>query len=168
MEIKTRKNERWRKVVGYEGLYEVSDCGNLRNEKTGKGLLKRNSKGYLVIDLHKEGERKSFRVHRLVAQAFIKNPDNLSQVNHIDGRKMNNYRSNLEWNSPKQNIRHSVLTGTFPIGERNGGSVLKEVEVKQIRTLSRGGVNNKDLSKKFEVSRKTIFSVVHHLTWKHI
>jgi len=168
METKIRINERWKSIKGYEGIYEVSDCGNLRNEKTGKVLLKKNSKGYLAIDLYKNGERKSLKVHRLVAQAFIKNPDNLPQVNHVDGKKMNNYRSNLEWNSPKQNVRHSLLTGSFPIGERNGGSVLKETEVKQIRSLSREGADHKDLSKIFKVSRKTIFSVVHHLTWKHI
>jgi len=61
--IKVRINERWQTVKGYEGLYKVSDCGNLRNEKTGKVLLKRNKDGYLVIDLYKEGIIPHIQVH---------------------------------------------------------------------------------------------------------
>ena len=99
--------ENWRAVVGYEGLYEVSDCGNVRslnwhNEGITKNLwLKPTRYGYRQVYL--KGKMKL--VHRLVAEAFIPNPDNLPQINHIDENKINNCVSNLEWCTFKQNVQ---------------------------------------------------------------
>ena len=99
--------ERWKDIEDYEGLYEISDHGNVRSlnyGRTGKTkLLKpmKNNRGYLFVGLHKDGECKNKFVHRLVAEAFLPNPLNLPEVNHIDEDKTNNVctttNCNLEW-----------------------------------------------------------------------
>lgn len=97
------ENEIWRDIEGYEGLYQVSNLGRVKslgNDKTKKEkILKfgKNKDGYLFVVLCKEGKRKNYTIHRLVANAFIKNPSNLTCINHIDEDKTNNLVSNLEW-----------------------------------------------------------------------
>lgn len=103
-------NECWKPVEGYEGLYEVSTNGgakSLNYNKTGKEkILKpgKNKQGYLYINLWKNGKGKAYKIHRLVAQTFLPNPDNLPCVNHKDENKTNNHYSNLEWCTYKENI----------------------------------------------------------------
>lgn len=89
-----------RPVVGYEGLYEVSDEGEVYSmtmNSRGPMSLVEHGRGYLRVILRKEGVAKNHRVHRLVAMAFIENPGNLPEVHHIDGNKKNNRLENLEW-----------------------------------------------------------------------
>lgn len=96
-------DEEWRDIVGYEGLYQVSNCGRVRSfnyrNKQETHILKLlpNKKGYYIVGLTKNCRRKTAVVHRLVANAFIPNPDNLPQINHKDEVKTNNYIDNLEW-----------------------------------------------------------------------
>lgn len=99
-----------RPVVGYEGLYEVSDEGevcSMTMNLRGPMSLVENEKGYLRIMLRKSGVVKNHRVHRLVAMAFIDNPCNLQEVHHIDGNKKNNRLENLEWCDGKENLGKS-------------------------------------------------------------
>ena len=102
-------NEVWSPVKGYEGLYKVSTMGNAKSlnyNKTGKEKvmkLTKDPKGYLRLHLSKDGKVKTFQVHRLVAQAFIPNPDNLPCINHKDENPLNNHYSNLEFCSYQYN-----------------------------------------------------------------
>lgn len=90
--------EEWKNVIGYEGLYEISNIGNVRNVRRNKLLkLIKTNLGYIQVNLYKNGIMTVLRVHRLVAQAFIPNPDNLPDVNHKDEVKTNNNVDNLEW-----------------------------------------------------------------------
>lgn len=119
----------WKLIEGFDGIYSVSNYGEVRNNKTGKLMkLRKNEKGYLRTNLTKNGNQKSVRVHRLVAQAFIPNPENKPQVNHIDFDKENNCVNNLEWVTNKENTQYSVCNRIFPgqqkkrnnkTGERN-------------------------------------------------
>lgn len=106
--------EHWKDVVGYEGLYEVSNWGNVRSLKygrTGKPRLLKPAKagnGYLFVGLHKDGERTQKLVHRLVAEAFLDNPYNLPQINHKDENPANNHCENIEYCSAKYNVNYGT------------------------------------------------------------
>ena len=116
--------EEWKDIKNYEGLYQVSNLGNVksleRNKSNGKGLVKIDEKiltqnitnwGYCKVALYKNGARKYYKVHRLVAEAFIPNPNNKEQINHIDGNKLNNNVNNLEWNTRIENMNHARING---------------------------------------------------------
>ena len=96
--------EQWKDIADYE----VSDLGRVRNKKTKRILrLGKDSGGYVQVNLYNDGERKSIKIHRLVASTFIPNPLNLPQINHIDENKTNNNVENLEWCSAQYNIDYS-------------------------------------------------------------
>lgn len=98
----------WMDVVGYEDKYEVSSLGDIRNKKTGKILSKSlMGAGYIKADLWDGNRRWQTSAHRIVAAAFIDNPEDLKEVNHINGIKTDNRASNLEWVSRSDNVNHS-------------------------------------------------------------
>lgn len=113
--------ENWRDIEGYEGFYQVSNMGRVKslgrwvNTKgdsvkfNKERILKpvKDKDGYLIVGLNKGGSKKMHKVHRLVLNAFIPNPNNLPEVNHIDEDKTNNRVSNLEWMTSKDNTRYS-------------------------------------------------------------
>ena len=108
--------EIWKDIKGYEGKYQISNLGNVRSlydtnqfKKTFriKKLSLGERSGYKVIALTKNGKRKSFQVHRLVAEAFIPNLQNKPFINHIDENRINNNVNNLEWCTQKENVLHS-------------------------------------------------------------
>lgn len=125
--------EIWKDIKDYEGLYQISNLGNVQRigeyiiQSKGKTKYKRYMKnktlkfnsdkqGYLLVHLCKAGIRKCKKVHRLVADAFIENKDNKPYVNHKDGIKQNNSVNNLEWVTPSENNIHAYRTGlTNPI-----------------------------------------------------
>ena len=99
--------EKWKFIAGYTGLYSISNTGRVINYQTGKELKPAvNHKGYLIAQLSIKGQRKNKRIHRLVAEAFIPNPDNLPEVDHIDNNKQNNNVDNLRWVTGSCNTRN--------------------------------------------------------------
>lgn len=107
------EKEIWKDIKGYEGLYQISSYGNVRSlprQKTKGGLLskaKNGRNGYYFVNLYANGIGKRYFVHKLVAQAFIPNPKNKPQINHKNGNKLDNYATNLEWVTCKENIEHA-------------------------------------------------------------
>lgn len=112
--------EIWKDVFGYEGLYQVSNLGRVKSleRKVWNGYSYRtqkskiisysiNSHGYVIVNLYKNNDRKHYQIHRLVAIAFIENPEYKPEVNHKDGIKINCYESNLEWCTHSENNIHS-------------------------------------------------------------
>ena len=97
-------NEKWAPVVGYEGLYEINNYGQVRQLRDNYYVLQQTDVyGYKKLAMSINGVQKTFTVHRLVAMAFIPNPHNYPQINHLDENKTNNRADNLEWCTAKQN-----------------------------------------------------------------
>ena len=106
------QEEIWKDVIGYEGLYEVSNLGNFR-KLCSNGYVKQlktttNSRGYHIIDLRKNGKVKQYRISRLIAEAFIPNSENKPYVDHIDTNKSNNCIDNLRWVTPSENSNNDL------------------------------------------------------------
>lgn len=105
--------EIWKPISNYEN-YRVSNLGDVKN-KDGHSITKQiTHNGYLRVELSKKGEkghRKKFRVHRLVGEAFVENPNNMPHINHLDGNKTNNISTNLEWTNVSGNMRHAYELG---------------------------------------------------------
>lgn len=133
-------DEVWKDIEGYEGAYQVSNLGNVRSTTReviypggysrvfrGKVLKPRVDKyGYLVVGLSKHQHHKWLKIHRLVAKAFLNNPNEYDQVNHLDGDKTNNNVSNLEWCNNSMNMKHAVETGLKPVNGRKSVLQIKD------------------------------------------
>lgn len=113
--------EQWKDIQGFEGLYQVSNTGLVRSLGNGKSynskhriprlIKQKHNQRYMYVSLCNDSKFKSCRVHRLVANAFIQNPLNKKEVNHIDGDKLNNNVTNLEWSTSKENHAHAKQNG---------------------------------------------------------
>lgn len=127
-------NEIFRDIEGYEGSYQVSNLGNIKSlnykNKNIEHLLSQgiNQFGYKFVVLYKDNKQKNFRVHRLVASAFIPNPNNYKIVNHKDGDKQNNSYDNLEWCTYSENLIHAYHTGLMKPHFINNGKNKKKVK----------------------------------------
>ena len=170
--------EVFKDIKGYEGLYQISNLGRVKslarirgNQYDGLELtLKFNNDkdGYLKINLSKEGIKTCFRVHRLVAEAFIPNFENKPQINHIDGDKENNRVDNLEWVTCKENINHAfdVLGHTVKKGinqgEKCGRSKLTRDQILEVRSSKLSG---RKLAPLYGVSAFHINRIKNGTTW---
>ena len=124
--------EEWRPVVGYEGLYEVSNTGQVINIKTGHILKQHKDKdGYWVLSL-KRDKYKTYFAHRLVAQAFIPNPDNLPMVNHKDEDKSNCMVDNLEWCDAKYNSTYGTARERMYEAKHRKTILKRELEKREL------------------------------------
>lgn len=147
--------EEWRDIKGYEGLYQVSNLGRIKSlnyrSSNREEILKlhNNKKGYKQIRLSKEKTRKSYLVHRLVAQEFIPNPYNLPEINHKDECKYNNVVENLEWCTSKYNANY----GTKIKRASNNNSGAKNYKSRKIKCVTTGEVFDTmtEASKKYNV-----------------
>lgn len=108
--------EVWRDAAGYEGRYQVSDHGRVRNSSLKVKRPQLVNSGYLVVHLYSGGKhtRKIATVHKLVALAFVDNPANKPEVNHRNGNKADNTAGNIEWSTRLENVTHSISTGLIP------------------------------------------------------
>ena len=133
----------------------------------------KDTKGYLQVELKKDGKRKIKFIHRLVAEAFIENPQNKEQVNHKDGNKLNNYASNLEWVTCKENIHHAWENKLNKpvVGEKHKNHKLTEEAVRYIKEHYKP--RNREfgaraLAKKFNVSPYPVMQIIKGKGWKHV
>ncbi|WKV24073.1 HNH homing endonuclease [Bacillus phage PSYJ-YH] len=170
--ISLNSKEEWRPVEGFP-LYSVSSEGRIINVRTGRLLKQVKDKyGYMRLSLNRDGTSHTQKVHRIVAKAFIPNPENKPQVNHISGIKNENKVSNLEWVTNSENILHAYSLGllnTSPTtGEKHGLSKLTEKEVLLIREMSSQGTGSRELSKTFKISQSTICDIIKRRSWKHL
>ena len=167
--------ELWKDIKGYEGLYQVSSFGRIKSllgwnghkyvyrEKILNPYMQ-NSKGTYyrsVVKLKKNGKAKDYKVHRLVAQAFIPNPNNLPQINHIDGNPLNNNVNNLEWCTQKYNVNHAIDN---------------ELKINRINTIDREtmvdllnyGKSYDEIAKILGITKVTVFNYIKKFNIKKI
>lgn len=156
--------------------YQIDEEGNVYSLTTNKYIKARLNKklGYMYIDLYPEPQKKkTYRLHRLVAETFIPNPNNLPQVNHKDGNKLNNNVDNLEWCDNGYNQRHAYRLGLKPEqdlhGELNPCAKLTKEDAEYIRKHYKKSDKEygcAGLGRKFNVSETTIRLVIRNKTWK--
>lgn len=165
--------EIWKDVCGYEGVYQVSSMGRVKSligtEKIRQPVFHRQ--GYLQLSLHKDGTKKLFLIHRLVALAFIPNLHDKPDVNHKDGNKSNNSVENLEWVNCSENNKHAYSTKLKKplLGQDNVNAKLDEYKVKEIKNLLKeGNFTQRQIASMFGVYNTTISAINTQKTWSHI
>jgi len=162
--------EIWREIKEYNGDYLISNLGKIKSIKNNKVTIKKqwNDKDcYLNVSLYFLNKKCQKKVHRLVAQEFLSNPENKPQINHIDGNKQNNNIDNLEWCTNSENMIHAYKTGLreIRIGENGYNSKLTESNVRCIRLSN---VDMKNLANIYNVTCTTIFNIKKRKTWRHV
>lgn len=185
MKLKNNIMEEWKDIIGYEGIYKISNTGkikslsrefvrsNNRNFITKEKILINglNSRGYVSITLYnKDKVKKKLLVHRLVAEAFIENKENNPVINHINGIKTNNNASNLEWCTQGYNLNHA-LKNKLRInlkGENHCLAKLNNEDVLNIVKLINTGMTNQLISELYNVKFSTISSIKMGRTWNHL
>lgn len=189
MEVKSYNDkdlEIWKDVELFHNKYEISNKGRLRSkerfvassiQKLGFRKLKskikppqNNGKGYLQFYVQIENKRFLEYVHRLVAIAFIPNPENKPEVNHKDGDKANNNDWNLEWSTKIENMEHASINDFMSKGEKHPSSKLTVVNVMALRRLYKlnPGFNKTIVAKKLGVKDSTIHKIINNQSWKHL
>ena len=164
--------EKFKQIKGYEN-YLISNEGRVFNYKYNRFLKPSNNStgGYFYVTLCKNGVSKHHKIHRLVANAFIPNPENKPTVNHIDGIKTNNLVENLEWCTHSENSQHSYDNGLVKPtkGIKNGRAKLLEDQVLEIRRLYKtGDYSQRWLAKMFCVHQTIIGRIIRRELWTHI
>lgn len=169
--------EKWKDLPNYEGIYTVSNTGIIKSldhyvkchqgKRIQFGRIRKpqlSVKGYHQITIVKNGVKLSTGIHRLVAIAFIPNPNNYEQVNHKDGNKLNNHVSNLEWCSNRQNADHATINNLRKCnyGEKHHNTKLKNEDVFNIRKLLSLGKTQTEIGKMYNVTSTAIYYIKHN------
>lgn len=176
--------EIWKTIPILQGDYEASNLGRIRSTfkviyksdgttytRISKILKPALSGGYFKVGVSMDKKLKSYPVHRLVAFAFIDNPENKATVNHKNGIKTDNNVNNLEWMTFLENVKHcheNNLQTPFK-GEEIGNSKLKEWQVLEIRSKYKPFETSlNQLAKEYNVSKRNILDIVKRRIWKHL
>ena len=153
--------EFWKDVIGYEGLYQISNLGRAKRFYKNKSekILKpiKGHLGYMFYSFCKETKNKTYRIHRLVALHFIPNPNNYPEVNHIDGDKENYSIENLEWCTRSQNMKHGHTLGLIFIDRANAATrIITEDKLVVITKMRNLGFTLNEISCISDVTISTI------------
>jgi DNA-binding XRE family transcriptional regulator len=160
--------ELWLPVVGYEGLYEVSDLGRIRSLVRGRLMALPICDRYVRVRLSKDDISKIHNVHSLVCLAFIGPRPEGHDVCHWDGIKTNNRLSNLRYDTRSANHLDKRRHGTMAKGSGHGIAVLNAEAVIKIRAARAAGRSKTSIAEEFGVSRPTIYAIERGMTWRHV
>jgi len=187
-ENKNYQNEIWKDIEGFEGLYQVSNFGRVKSlpriikfrnstkSESGKILkIGYSTKGYCQVYLSKDGIKKTLPVHRLVAIAFIPNPENKPQANHKTGDKSINYEWELEWNDNSENQIHAFKHGLNKITQKHKAAAIKNglrkrrlspEDIFEIKQMRLAGSTYREISEKFKISGKFAELIIKNKKYK--
>lgn len=167
--------EEWRPIPNYEGLYETSNRGRMVSLRANRGKMRRKilktppgNRGYLQVNLYRDGKPRVHNVHRLVAIAFLPKPPNCDVVRHLDGNPRNNNLENLAWGTQKDNVDDTVRCGRTPKGERHWNSNLRDEDILEIRQWDAVGIPRKDIGENKGISRSEVGNIATGRSWKHL
>jgi hypothetical protein len=162
------KKELWKDVPEWEDVYEISNLGRVRRKSTGfirKPVL--GHRGYYHVSLCCKGRKKTIDIHVILAKAFIANPLNLPEVNHVDGNKANYLISNLEWVTTGGNQKHAYDTGLKqrPLGERNvKAKITSELALEIFNTK----MSRRAIARKYGINKTLVENIKSGRTWSHV
>lgn len=162
--------ECWKPIKEYQGMYEVSNKGRIKSTHHFVHTileLQLSSWEYHIISLAKNKTKKTFIVHRLVAEAFISNPDNNPQINHINGIKTDNYIENLEWCTGTENIQHAYRTG-LNIPMKGEDSAVATLTNEQALSIFNDIDNQIAIGKKYSISRNMVNAIKTGRAWSSV
>ncbi len=169
--------EEWKVIRNYSD-YAISNFGRIKRLTHGRctfigRILKPqiDTNGYLIISLCKNGKAKTITIHKLVTEAFLGPCPDGKEVNHIDGNKKNPYVSNLEYVTPKENMKHAYENSLVPIlkGTKHGMAKLDDGRVLKIKKLYKTGKYSQGkLAKRFNCRQATISRIINNKLWKHV
>jgi len=180
------KDEVWKSVVGFEGIYEVSNLSRVRSvdrfveyrsdaKKSGgkfiRGVLmspRKNRSGHWNVSLARNNKYVKRCIHRIMAEAHIPNPNDLPCALHIDDDKNNNHISNIYWGTHAQNGKDMIENGTVSRGSKHKPSKLTEEQVLDIRKCLEKGDSGEVIAERYNVEKSTISCIKNRKTWKHI
>jgi len=156
--------EQYKDIKGYEGIYKISNFGNVLSVLSNNKILKPrdNGYGYKSVCLTKDKKPRYYKIHRLVALNFIPNPENKKEVNHINGVKSDNTINNLQWVTPSENVNHSM------INVLQGNLILSLNKSKCIKSLYQKGISKNQLCNLFNCSNTTMWNVLNNKIWNQI
>ena len=151
-------------------LYMINDKGEIFSDNSGRMKTRyRAGSNYRIINfMTQEGKKRTFRVHRLVAMAFLPNPQNKQEVNHIDGNKENNSLENLEWATRQENAQHAVDTGLIKPrkGEDCSFSILTREQVEEVFALREKGLLQREIAEIMNCTPSNISYILRGKTWR--
>ena len=172
--LKENFTEQWGNIIGYENIYLVSTFGSVKSLKFNREKIltqMTTTKGYLRVGLHKNKlfKKEKIAVHRLVAIAFIPNPENKPEVNHKKGIKKDNRVWYLEWNTPSENQDHAYKTGLkiSVKGENINTCKLTIKEVLEIRNIG-DNMPYTEIAKLYNITPENVSQIIRRKTWRHL
>lgn len=176
-------NKIWKPIIGYEGLYKISNYGEIKSLNYGRTKREKimspnkDTDGYLLISLSKEGSVKKHKIHQLVLIHFVgRKPFSEAVCRHLNGEPGDNAYFNLQWSTKSDNQKDRVRHGTISTnlqtrdqrGSKNNMVRLICADIPEIRKLSLEGMSDLDISKIYNVSKGCIYGITHNINWKYI
>ena len=169
--------EIWRPVVGFPD-YDVSNLGRVRSWYASSSAKRRGkpkilaqtvgSKGRMVISIHRDKKIFTRRIHRLVAQAFIPNPENRPQVNHLTGLYTDNRQGNLEWATKATDLEHAMKYGLVPHGIDHALAKITPEIVREIRARCANGEPQPEIAADFGITQSNVSCIYRRVSWKRV